>query len=246
MQAIDKNAVWERIYLSMKRPPARKVWERFIAKIDMRMPWECWPWMAGKFSRMGHGCFRLPEMKNSTTTQWTWGIWLYDIQKPLVMDHLVCSAPTCANPTHLMPSTQRENTLRRGSKNLGRANMLKTHCNFGHVLDRINLRTSSFENGKRQCVQCAGRQQKAARIRSAALSNGSILSTILLVLWLNPRNACRCAALIIFENASKLKLIYKPRDNTPYAQLRKIVRSEEGVNLTRGLNFCQQYDGDEQ
>lgn len=122
---------------------------RFIAKVEMAGPDECWLWKASL--RLGYGRI------------WVGGSLLsahrvaYEratgpIKDGLCLDHL-CRIKHCVNPSHLDQVTQKEN-VRRGEA--GMINKSKTHCFRGHSFSGNNLYVYKSSNGReqRRCRSC--------------------------------------------------------------------------------------------
>lgn len=77
------------------------------------------------------------------------------IPKGMVIDH-ICRNRACVNPDHLRCVTIKENNL-SNSMSVGYLNSIKTHCKYGHPLDR--------KYGKqRYCSVCSS--EKTKRLRS--------------------------------------------------------------------------------
>src|SRR5208337_2315659 len=131
---------------------------RFWAKVDVRGPSECWPWLASK-SLSGYGQFLVtsgrPMMRPH---RFVWTIYYkLDVPVGLEMDHL-CRNRLCCNPHHLEPVTKLEN-IRRG-ENFTAQQFRQTHCIVGHKLSGDNLYTyqDSFGVTHRMCRTCNKRR----------------------------------------------------------------------------------------
>lgn len=101
-----------------------KLEERFLKRVQIRQPEECWPWLGGHTSE-DYGLFGGGELtkdangysyhKKVTAHRFAYILEYGDIPKGYVIDHL-CRTPPCVNPRHLEAVTQQEN-LRRGKPN---------------------------------------------------------------------------------------------------------------------------------
>lgn len=97
----------------------KKVLERFWAKVDIRGPDECWPWIANRLPK-GYGQF-YPTKGNGVLAH----RFSYSLANPKEniegkqVRH-TCDNPPCCNPSHLLSGTNKDNVqdmLRRGRVN---------------------------------------------------------------------------------------------------------------------------------
>lgn len=151
------------IYDVLKEPPAWEVWTRFMAKVIMRAPHECWEWSGSHANsyKPPYAAFADGERRKQYDVQRAWGVWIFgeiEIQN-LVMDHFVCSNARCINPTHLLPVTIQFNNNRPGSQTVTAINLRKTHCPRGHELIYRNCVRSDWGKGKRCCKICRAEDQ---------------------------------------------------------------------------------------
>jgi hypothetical protein len=80
--------------------------ERFLAKIDMGAPDECWEWR-GDRAPFGHG--RLTHAKRQVLAhRLAYALWNGDLPADAFICHH-CDNPPCCNPAHLYAGTHRQN-----------------------------------------------------------------------------------------------------------------------------------------
>lgn len=135
--------------------------KRFWSKVDRRGDEECWPWLAGLFSRTGYGAFWVGP-QNIGAHRMAYELLVGAIPAGLELDHLChnrdstctggrgCLHRRCVNPRHLEPTTSALNLARGDTK--AAANAAKTHCPAGHAYDEANTYQSS---GRRVCRTCS-------------------------------------------------------------------------------------------
>ena len=83
--------------------------QRFVSKIAIRGPDQCWPWLAHRH-RSGHGQFRLRGKKTPAQRV---AFELATGRPPAQCVLHKCDVPGCCNPAHLEEGTQQENTRQR-------------------------------------------------------------------------------------------------------------------------------------
>ena len=88
---------------------------RFWAKVDVRGPDECWPWIAGK-TNQGYGTFHI-ECGDYKSHRVSMAI---DGRSPgaLIARHR-CDNPPCCNPAHLETGTPADNARDRDKRGRG-------------------------------------------------------------------------------------------------------------------------------
>lgn len=100
--------------------------DRFAAKVEVRGPDECWPWIAKARTREGYGLLAKPGdstgQGNLRAHRVAWalanGLDPLTLPSSLVVRHIVCDNPPCCNPLHLAAGTVQDNVddqVRRGT-----------------------------------------------------------------------------------------------------------------------------------
>lgn len=113
---------------------------------------DCHLWQ-GPLDKDGYGSFFF-KRKPRRAHRVSYYLHLGDIPAGMVIDHS-CGRRNCVNPSHLRVLTVRENAL-ENSRGIGAVNAKKTHCKFGHLLDR--------KYGKqRYCSICQAEKTKRLR-----------------------------------------------------------------------------------
>lgn len=82
---------------------------RFWAKVNVKGPEECWPWLAGK-TKFGHGIFSIKHkwVLAHRVAFFIANGYLPDVKlKRMVMHD--CEFSSCQNPKHLLDGTNRQN-----------------------------------------------------------------------------------------------------------------------------------------
>ena len=116
----------------------------------------CWLWLS-RINKRGYATF---WSGNATVSahRWAYAHFRGVPPKDLTLDHL-CRVRSCVNPWHMESVTRWEN-VRRGNTITGN-NSRKTHCKWGHPLERDNIYVSYFERTReRRCKTCAGNGAK--------------------------------------------------------------------------------------
>lgn len=107
----------------------KKEKERFDSKWIERGG--CWIWQS-PLDVDGYGSFYF-KRKNRRAHRVSYYFSMGDIPSGMVVDH-TCPNRNCVNPSHMRIVTPRENTL--SGRGVGAVNARKTHCKYGHPLDR--------------------------------------------------------------------------------------------------------------
>ena len=165
---------WYRYGGPLGTPPPGPTWEeKYIAKIDVRGPDECWPWLGSKFKK-GYGRFSMgPKKVQAHVFGWTMNNG--PMPDGLVVDHtchngsgcpggVTCLHRACQNPAHWEAVTAAENTSRGEG---GRYQREKTHCPKGHEYTEEN--TYHYKGG-RSCIQCNTDRQQSPEGKAYSLA----------------------------------------------------------------------------
>ena len=115
---------------------------------------DCLLW-TGKLDRYGYGIL---HFRRATRKAHRVAMWLANRQIPEghVVNH-TCRHRSCVNPAHLNTMTPSQNS-QRDSAGAGYVNSQKTHCKFGHLLDRKWGR-------QRYCSQCHKAKQQRLKAK---------------------------------------------------------------------------------
>lgn len=92
--------------------PLRTLSERFWAKMDVRGPDECWPWLGGSTKR-GYGCIGeggRANHKQLLAHRVSWELHFGPIPEGKEVLHR-CDNPPCQNPRHFFLGTNHDNHL---------------------------------------------------------------------------------------------------------------------------------------
>ncbi|MFA6992228.1 MAG: HNH endonuclease signature motif containing protein [Candidatus Gracilibacteria bacterium] len=127
--------------------------ERFLNKVKIGKPDECWLWIGGVSSR-GYGNFCPTHRKNIRAHRFSYELFKGKIPEGLLVCHK-CDVPRCVNPDHLFVGTQSENILDCSQK--GRLNKpdnrgekcVRSKLNWGEVSEiRSMYLTKNFTQKK--------------------------------------------------------------------------------------------------
>lgn len=89
--------------------------ERFWSKVDIRSPFECWPWLAAvRRKDEGYGAFWL-NGRHQPASRIAYSLAFKDVPVGLHVCHH-CDNPSCCNPEHLFLGTNADNAHDRDSK----------------------------------------------------------------------------------------------------------------------------------
>jgi hypothetical protein len=94
---------------------------RFLAKVDVREPNECWPWTGATQTR-GYGSFGTGDGRTALAHRVAYELWVGPIPADLTIDHL-CFNKRCMNVAHMEVVTRAENSVR--SQRARRATILR-------------------------------------------------------------------------------------------------------------------------
>lgn len=118
--------------------------KRFWAKVDRRMPTECWPWLGCRQKRSGYGTIgkeRGAERGSMLAHRCSWEIHNKKSAGHLYVLH-TCDHPWCVNPSHLYLGDQFQNMQDmslRGRSKKGRASELQGQDANGAKLTDVRV-----------------------------------------------------------------------------------------------------------
>lgn len=146
---------------------------KFWARVDVRGPEECWPWLKGKST--GYGVIWSRERGRAVKAhRVAYELTVGPIPDELVIDHTChndtdcpggssCPHRACQNPVHLEPVEFGENITRGKAGELHRSH---THCVQGHEYTPENTLT---QKGRyRMCRECHRQNTADYRARQKA------------------------------------------------------------------------------
>lgn len=151
--------------------PARPLAERLLARIEVRGPDECWPWLGAVNKDSGYGRIHLEGRKVEYVHRAMFVLTYGPIPEGKQIDHLchgegcppgICEHRRCANPAHLRAVTLVENAARGNDPR--RVAHREDRCLRGHPRSESSLRVGT--NRVSHCRAC--RREAAAALRVAA------------------------------------------------------------------------------
>ena len=138
---------------------------RWLGKVDVGGPDECWPWTGAHVPR-GYGFLTVSVGDGRVTIyahRLAYEMFVGPIGEGLTIDHL-CRNPACVNPAHLEPVTMRENLMRGDTLTAQKA--AQTHCVHGHEFTPENTYVKA--NGCRLCKACTRERVREIKRRQRA------------------------------------------------------------------------------
>lgn len=161
----------EQGYLLPQKYCAESIYERFWAKVDVRDPSECWPWVGCISTKSNYGRFGAGWVLGGPQT-WiaprvAYVLAIGTIPTGAEIDHVChtrdkscvtggsCPHRRCVNPAHLEPVTHLENALRREVRRD------RTTFSCGHPRSGNTARAGATSLGR--CALCHRMAQRAYR-----------------------------------------------------------------------------------
>ena len=96
--------------VTMDSAPTAKDYMRFLSKIAVRGPDECWPWIAQATSKNGRGSFGFGGAGKCVTAP-SWALqWLGGVALEGRWALHTCHNAACCNPSHLYAGDREDNT----------------------------------------------------------------------------------------------------------------------------------------
>jgi hypothetical protein len=145
-------------------PSRRDDVDRFLSKISIAGPNECWLWTGAVVAHYGQ--FYVQSRK-VLAHRFAHELWVGLIPQGYEVDHVYargCRSTLCVNPAHLEAVTPEENAIRQVVSPAA-INRAKTSCKRGHPLEEPNLRIELGRTGKprRVCIACNRESQRQRR-----------------------------------------------------------------------------------
>jgi hypothetical protein len=81
---------------------------RFLARVSLGTPDECWEWQGATRPEGWYGAFQLKRGRTVASHRFAFELFFGEIPRGMVVSHS-CDNPKCCNPGHLKLRTQAEN-----------------------------------------------------------------------------------------------------------------------------------------
>lgn len=123
-------------------------YERFLKRVQVGAPSECWEWTASRNQKGWHGQWRAGDGRIELTHRAAWRLMRGEIPAGLCVLHR-CDNPPCCNPAHLFLGTRSDNARDMWSKGRARpkSNLGAGHGNAKLTADLVRDIRSSKESG---------------------------------------------------------------------------------------------------
>lgn len=141
---------------------------RFLRKVDVQAPDECWPWISGMFKQEGYGAFYYKGKNHGAhrvSLAWKLNLEPEDIE---IACH-TCDNRKCVNPNHLFNGTHSDNMKDMVAKGRhAKPSVKKSECIRGHrfLEGSFFYRPASGNRGpERICKECIKIREALRRLR---------------------------------------------------------------------------------
>lgn len=167
-----KRKYEKRVAPSNKAAPLR---DRFWAKVDVRGPNECWPWLAAA-TKEGYGFMRGGQREDGRQITVRAAKLAYELEYGPIQDGKIvmheCDNPGCCNPRHLKAGTCAQNNIDAVIR--GRT---KRKLTDAQVLEIVALRQNiGLPWNKRRTLKSIGAQFGVSEVTASMICSGKMYS----------------------------------------------------------------------